>query len=68
MHQRLKEIRLKNGYSGLDIAKQLGISKVFYHQLETGKRRLSYKNACAIAHIFNLKPDDIFYDDYQEKE
>lgn len=50
------------------MAKRLNISKVFYHQLETGQRRLSYEMAFKIASIFNLKPDDIFYDDYKERD
>ena len=40
------------------------ISKAYYWQIEHKNRRLSYEMAKEIAKIFNLKPDDIFYDEY----
>ena len=62
--KKLKELRTKNGLSCDAIAKQLKISKVYYWQLENKKRRLFYSQAIEIAKIFNLKPDDIFYEDF----
>ncbi|MFI3307947.1 MAG: helix-turn-helix transcriptional regulator [Mycoplasmatota bacterium] len=59
----LKKIRLKFGFSTFDMGKKLNISKTFYWQIENKKRRLSYDMAKKIATIFNLKPDDIFYND-----
>ncbi len=67
MHNKLQSLRLKHGYSGSHMAAYLNISKVYYHQLETGQRRLSYEMAFKMAKIFKLKPDDIFYNDYLEK-
>ena len=46
------------------MASMLNISKTFYWQLENNKRRLIYKQAVAIANIFKLKPDDIFYEEF----
>lgn len=59
----LKELREKEGLNYEDMAKILGISKSYYWQLEHKNRRLYYDMAKQIAEIFNLKPDDIFFED-----
>ena len=61
--EKLKEYRKKYKYSCQDMANKLQISKSFYWQIENNKRNLSYKMALKISKIFNLKPDDIFYDE-----
>lgn len=63
MLDKLKELRMKVGFSDSDMAKILGISKTFYWQIENGKRKLKYSMAIRIAEIFGLKPDDLFYED-----
>lgn len=60
---KLKEIRNINNISCGQMAKILEISKTYYWQIEKGNRRLYYELAKKIADIFNLKPDDIFYED-----
>ena len=62
--RKLKTLRLKNKFTYDDMASMLNISKTFYWQLENNKRRLIYKQAVAIAKIFKLKPDDIFYEEF----
>ncbi len=64
----LKAIRAKNGYTCEYMANHLNISKPFYWQIENGKRRLSYGMAVKIAKIFNMKPDDIFYENFKNKD
>jgi len=64
----LKNVRVKNGISMQQMADILKISKTFYWQLENRKRRLSYDMAVKIADIFSLKPDDLFYDEFKNKE
>lgn len=59
----LKELREKNNYSYEDMAQMLEISKSYYWQIEHKNRRLYYEMAKDIAKIFNLKPDDIFFDE-----
>lgn len=59
---KLKELREKKGLSCEEIAKILNISKSYYWQIENKNRRLYYDLAKKIAAIFNLKPDDIFFD------
>lgn len=62
----LKELREKKGLRYEDMAKLLGISKAYYWQLEHKNRRLYYDKAKKIAAVFGLKPDDIFYEDYNK--
>lgn len=64
----LKKIRKKTKLSCLDMSNLLNISKTYYWQLENKKRRLDYELAVKIASIFNLKPDDIFYEEIKNKE
>jgi len=64
---KLKDYRNKFKYSCQDMADMLNISKSFYWQIENDKRRLSYYTALKIAKIFNLKPDDVFYEDEIKK-
>ncbi len=60
--EKLTKIRNEKNYSYEDMATKLKISKCFYWQLEHKKRRLYYDMAKRIAEVFNLKPDDIFYE------
>ena len=64
----LKQIRKNNKLTHQDMAEKLKISKAFYWQIENGKRRLSYLMAVKIAKIFNMKPDEIFYEEYKNKD
>ncbi len=65
MH-KLKQLRQKNKYSYQYVADILNISKTYYWQIENNKRRLTYELAIRISDIFNLKPDDIFYNDFKK--
>lgn len=62
--KKLIELREKFNYSYDDMAEMLGICKAYYWQLEHKNRRLYYHLAKKIADIFELKPDDIFYDEF----
>lgn len=66
MYNTLKQLRKKNKYTSKMMADKLEISKPFYSQLENGKRRLSYEMAIKISNVFNVKPDDIFYNDMKK--
>lgn len=61
--EKLKAIREKHNYTYQDMADKLNICKAYYWQLENGNRNLYYDLAKKIAKIFNLKPDDLFYED-----
>ena len=64
---KLKDIRKAKGYSVTHMAKELEISGPFYSQIEHKQRRLSYLMAVKIAKIFDMKPDDIFYDEFSKE-
>ena len=66
--QLLKSIMKEKKYTYEYIANALGCSKPFVWQIINNKRRLSYKNALLIAHAFNMKPDELFYDSYIDNE
>ncbi|NLM63397.1 MAG: helix-turn-helix transcriptional regulator [Mollicutes bacterium] len=61
---KLQQYRTEKNYTFQDMADMLNISKTYYWQLENKKRRLSYEMAVKIAALFNLKPDDLFYEEF----
>lgn len=63
--KKLKELRILNNYTVVEIAKIIGISPTYYWQIENKKRRLYYEVAVKIAKVFNKKPDEIFYEEYK---
>ena len=64
---KLKETRLKNHYTIYYMADKLKISVPFYSQIENEKRKLTYSMAIKIAKVFNAKPDEIFYDEFNDR-
>jgi len=62
-NQRLKSLRIAKGYTYQQMADILNVCKAFYWQIEHNNRRISYQIAKEIAAIFELKPDDIFFDE-----
>lgn len=65
--RKLRKMRINNNYTYEDMANLLDISKAYYWQIENKKRRLTYALAIKISSVFNLKPDDIFYEDFITK-
>lgn len=63
---KLKEIRKSKGYNVTNMAKELEISGPFYSQIEHRQRRLSYLMAVKIAKILDMRPDEIFYDEFSK--
>jgi len=66
-YEKLYELRKKNNYTHKQMAEFLKISKPYYCQLENNKRTLTYIMSYKISKIFNMKPDDIFYDTVNKK-
>lgn len=60
----LKEIRSEYNLSYSFMASHFNISTSYYYQIENGHRNLSYYLAFKISSFFNLKPDELFYDDF----
>lgn len=59
--EKLRNVRKSFGYTIYDMAEMLNITASFYSQIENGNRRLFYDTAVAIADIFGMQPDDLFY-------
>ena len=60
--EQLIKLRREKNYTCAYMGKRLNMSTAFYCQIENGKRGLYYSMAKKIAKIFNLKPDELFYD------
>lgn len=58
---KLKKLRVSKKISIKEMAKLVGISYTYYWQIENKERNLYYSLAIKIAKIFELKPDEIFY-------
>lgn len=55
----VKSLRVKRGFSQLEIAKKIGISRSSYIAFEQGKRDLTLAEANEIAKIFQISLEDI---------
>lgn len=62
VYKNLEKKRKEKKYSYQEMAQELNISKCYYWQLEHKRRKLYYDMAQKIANIFELKPDDLFYE------
>jgi putative transcriptional regulator len=59
----LRTIRKSHRMTLADLANKIKVSKAYLSMIETGKRTLDYLVAIKIAAVFQLKPDQIFYND-----
>lgn len=62
----LKKLRISNNLTVNEMAKLIGISPTYYWQIENKKRRMYYELSIKIAKVFNKKPDEIFYEEYNK--
>lgn len=61
-YEKLRKLREERNLSYAKIASDLNLSTSYYWQLENKKKNLYYNTALKIASYFNLKPDDIFFE------
>jgi len=52
--------RIKKGYNGSDIAKEIGITKMGYYNIEKRKNGADPKNAKKICEVLDVDFDDVF--------
>ena len=64
---KLKQFRKLNHYSYQQMAEIIGISKTMYWQLENKERKLTYEMAVKISAVFKMKPDQLFFNDFNDK-
>lgn len=62
--ENLRRLRICNNMTTKEVSEKVGISKSFYCQIENCKKRLTYENAIKISEVFNVSPDELFYDDF----
>lgn len=55
--QKLKELRLKYGYSQKQVAEKLGVSPSIVSGYETGERTPSTENLLALSYLYNCSTD-----------
>ncbi len=62
-YEKLQKLRIEKDLSTRNMADFIGVSQAYYWQIENKERRLYYHIAVKIAKIFNMKPDELFYDE-----
>ncbi|MBD9370921.1 helix-turn-helix transcriptional regulator [Xanthomonas sp. XNM01] len=60
MHNRLRELRDRQGWSQGELAERLEVSRQTVNALETGKYDPSLPLAFRIARLFHLRIEDVF--------
>ncbi len=63
MKNRLKVLRAERDWSQADLAERLGVSRQTVNAIETGKYDPSLPLAFKLAHVFDLRIEDIFQPD-----
>ncbi len=72
MREYLKEFRIAQNLSQIDIANAIGVSQQYYSLIESGKRldSLTVEIVSKLANILNVSIEEIFYyeDQWSRKE
>jgi len=63
VNNRLRELREEQGWSQVDLARELEVSRQTVHALETGKYDPSLPLAFKIARLFGRAIEDVFIDE-----
>lgn len=64
---RLRELRIKFGYTQIQIAKMLNIDRSTYAYYETGKTRPDITSLVVLARIYNISLDELLDDESMPK-
>ena len=62
MKNRVREMRLAEEWSQVDLAGKLGVSRQTIHAIETGKYDPSLPLALRVARLFKVAVEDLFED------
>ncbi|MHA1700349.1 MAG: PH domain-containing protein [Promethearchaeota archaeon] len=64
---KIKELRVKKGLSQIELAEKVGVTRQTIHYLEKGTYNPSLRLAMKIARVLNIKVDDLFELDAEDK-
>lgn len=67
LHNTVKELRNRRGWSQADLAQRLGLSRQAVNALETGRGDPSLQTALRLAWLFGTRVEDLFLIDLEEK-
>lgn len=67
VHNTIKELRGRRGWSQADLAQRLGLSRQAVNALETGRSDPSLQTALRLAWLFDARVEDLFLIDLEEK-
>ena len=65
MKNRLRVLRAERGWSQLELAGRIGVSRQAVNAIETGKHDPSLPLAFRIARLFALPIEEVFDDEYR---
>ncbi|MGO5028199.1 helix-turn-helix transcriptional regulator [Candidatus Agathobaculum pullicola] len=57
----IKQARMYNGFTQVEMAQKMGISRDFYRKIEENPESATVKQARAISEITGIPVDDIFF-------
>jgi putative transcriptional regulator len=63
MKNRLTSLRAERAWTQADVAQRVGVSRQTINAIETGKFDPSLPVAFRLARLFNLKIEEVFFDD-----
>lgn len=61
MHNRLREIRKRAGFTQEQLGEKVGVSKFHINRIENGKHSPSVSLSVRIASVLGVRVDDIFF-------
>ena len=59
MQYRLRECRIKAGYTQTEVAEQLNTAQFQIHKYETGKQEISLAREIDLADLYNVSLDEL---------
>ena len=62
-YEKLKYLRLLNGYSQKNIAEMLGVSQALINYIEKGDTKVNDELKKGFARIFGINIEDLFFND-----
>lgn len=65
--KKLKQLRLKNGYSQMWVSKELGYKTNALTRKEKGKREFTVKDIRKLCDLYNISPSYLLSDDNKEE-